>query len=245
MRIVFFDTETTGGAEKDRLIQLAAKDRRALAPVVNALYKPPLPISIESMAIHHITEKMVAERPAFTEAPEYAELKALFEHPDTFAVAHNAAFDLAMLAREGIRPANVICTYKVARALDPSEVVERYQLQYLRYLLGLEVEAAAHDAWGDVLVLEAVFERLFAKVVEREGSEAAAIERMRAISAEPVLFTTLRFGKYKGKKIAEVAREDRGYLEWLLREKRKEPAGEEDWIATLERALSAAPVARA
>lgn len=237
MRIIFFDTETTGGAERDRLIQLAVKDRQQAAPVVNAIYKPPVPISIESMAIHHITEKMAAGQPAFKDAPEYAELKALFESPETVAVAHNAAFDLGMLAREGVVPANVVCTYKVARALDPHEVVDRYQLQYLRYFLGLEIEAAAHDAWGDVLVLEGVFERLFAKMIEKEGSEEAALERMQAISAEPVLFSTLRFGKYKGKKIAEIAKDDRGYLEWLLREKRKEPAGEEDWIATLEKAL--------
>lgn len=240
MRIIFFDTETTGGAERDRLIQLAAKERGVAEPVVNAVYKPPVPISIESMAIHHITEKMVAEKPAFKDAPEYGRIKELFESPDTVVVAHNAAFDLGMLAREGIAPANVICTYKVARALDPSERVERYQLQYLRYLLALEIEAVAHDALGDVLVLEGVFERLFKKVVEQEGSEEAALAKMRRISAEPVLFTTLRFGKYKGRKIAEVARDDRGYLEWLLAAKRQNPAGEEDWIATLERALAPA-----
>ena len=245
MRILFFDTETTGGGEQDRLLSLAAKERsstglgaRGDGIIVNAIYKPPVPISIESMAIHHITEKMAAHKPAFIEAPEFGQLKELFESPEVVVVAHNAAFDLAMLAREGIVPANVICTYKLARALDPHEVVERYQLQYLRYLLGLEVVATAHDALGDVLVLEAVFERLFTKVLTKHGDEATAIREMIRISAEPVLFTTLRFGKHKGKKLAEVAREDKGYLEWLLREKRQNPAGEEDWIYTLEKALA-------
>ena len=41
---------------------------------------------------------------------------------------------------------------------------EKYNLQYLRYLLELEVEAIAHDALGDVLVLEQLFERLFNKI---------------------------------------------------------------------------------
>jgi DNA polymerase III epsilon subunit-like protein len=239
MRILFFDTETTGGGERDRLIALAIKERGLAEPVINALYKPPVPISIESMTVHHITEKMAADKPVFTEAPEYAGLKALLEGGDTVMVAHNAAFDTAMLAREGVVPTNVICTYKVARALDPHEVVERYQLQYLRYVLGLEVEATAHEAWGDVLVLEAVFERLFAKMLTKHGGEDAVLAEMIRISGEPVLFTTLRFGKYKGEKIVEVARKDRGYLEWLLREKRQSPAGEEDWIATLEHALAA------
>lgn len=207
-------------------------------PVVNATYLPPIPISVESMAVHHITPKMVADRPLFVAAEEYADLKSLFEHADTVPVAHNAAFDLGMLAREGIVPVRHICTYKVARALDPEEKIGKYQLQYLRYLLELDIEANAHDAFGDVLVLEGLFERLLARAVEQEGSEEKAIARMLAISAQPMRFTTLRFGKYNGKRLEDIARSDRRYLEWLLGEKKKNPAGEEDWIYTLEQYLS-------
>ncbi len=240
MRILFYDTETTGNAEGDRLCQLGVKERGITEPIVNAMYKPPIPISIESMTVHHITEKMVADRPLFTEAPEYADLKKLFADDDTVAIAHNAAFDIAMLSREGIAPSHTICTYKVARALDAEEKVGRYQLQYLRYLMGLEVEANAHEAWGDVVVLEAVFERLLAKMVEQKGDEETALKEMMAISAQPVLFTTLRFGKYKGKRIEDVAKSDPGYLEWLLNEKKKDPSGEADWIYTLEHYLRTA-----
>ncbi|HWP61178.1 MAG TPA: exonuclease domain-containing protein [Candidatus Paceibacterota bacterium] len=238
MRIIFFDTETTGGAENDRLIQLAIKERGVDAPILNATYKPPVPISFDSMAVHHITPKMVEERPGFVDAKEYTELKTLFEDPNTVAVAHNAAFDIAMLAREKVAIGKTICTYKVARALDPQETIGQYRLQYLRYFLGLEVEALAHDAFGDVLVLEAVFERLLGKMIQQKGGEAAALEEMVAISARPMLFTTLRFGKYKGKKIEEIARTDRGYLQWLLTQKRQDPAGEADWIYTLEQFLA-------
>lgn len=252
MRIVFFDTETTGGGEKDRLLSLAVKERptspkatkgKSNTFIHNAIYKPPVPISVESMAVHHITEKMAADKSAFVEAPEYKELKELFEHEDTVSVAHNAAFDIAMMAREGIVPARTICTYKVARALDPEEKLGNYRLQYLRYLLGLEIEALAHDALGDVLVLEGLFERLLVKMMERtllrqgsegQGSEEAALSEMIEVSSRPMLFTTLRFGKHKGKKIEEVARIDGNYLEWLLNEKRKDPASEVDWIYTLE-----------
>lgn len=237
MKILFYDTETTGNAEGDRLCQLGVKERGVAAPIVNAIYKPPVPISLESMTVHHITEKMAADKPLFIEAPEYSELKSLFEHEDTVSVAHNAAFDIAMLSREGIAPSRTICTYKVARAIDTEEKIGRYQLQYLRYLLGLEIEANAHEAWGDVLVLEAVFERLLAKLTEQKGSEEAALQEMLAISAQPVLFTTLRFGKYKGKRIEDVAKNDAGYLQWLLGEKKKDPNGEADWIYTLEHYL--------
>jgi exodeoxyribonuclease X len=238
MKIIFFDTETTGNGEDDRICQLAVKERGVSTPIINATYKPPLPISIEAMAIHHITEKMVADRPLFVDAPEYADIKELFESPETLAIAHNAVFDVGMLARENIMPRNIICTYKVASGLDPDDLIPKYQLQYLRYLLKLEVEAVAHDAFGDVLVLEAVFERLFQKAAQVHGSEEVGIAEMMAMSARPMLFSTLRFGKYKGKRIEDVARTDSSYLEWLLTQKKQEPVAEADWIYTLEHYLA-------
>ena len=236
-KIIFFDTETTGNGEHDRLCQLAIKERGVAEPIIDALYNPPVPISIESMAIHHITPKMVADRPLFIDSAEYKSMKNIFESEDVVAVAHNAAFDLAMLGREGIVPRTTTCTYKVAYALDTKETVGTYRLQYLRYLLGLEVEAVAHDAWGDVLVLEALFERLLKKLIEQEGSEESALAKMIEISAEPLLFTTIRFGKYNGKRLEEIAKNDRGYLEWLLKQKEEKPVGEEDWIYTLKHYL--------
>ncbi len=238
MRTLFFDTETTGNQGNDRLVQLGIMERGIVEPLINEMYKPPLPIAFEAMAIHHITEKMVADRPAFTGSPEYERIKSDFEHEGVISVAHNAAFDVAILRREGIKPANIICTYKVASAIDTEERFAHYNLQYLRYALGIEVEANAHDAIGDVLVLEALFEYLLTKLTKQFGSEELAIKEMLDISAKPKLFTTIRFGKHKGKRIEEIAREDRGYLEWLLKEKKKESSGEEDWIYTLEHFLA-------
>ncbi|MHB8860530.1 MAG: exonuclease domain-containing protein [Minisyncoccota bacterium] len=238
MRILFLDTETTGNGDGDRLCQLAVKERYVDEPLVNALYKPPVPISIESMAIHHITEKMVAQKPAFMDAPEYPSLKDLLESREVIVVAHNAAFDLSMLGREGIVPKQAICTYKIAYALDPDDTLPNYRLQYLRYLLGLEIEAEAHDALGDVLVLEALFERLLKRMMERHGTEEAALDAMLAISARPLLFTTIRFGKYAGKRLEDIAKIDPGYLQWLLAQKKQNPAAEGDWIYTLEHYLS-------
>lgn len=237
MRIVFFDTETTGNGAEDRICQLAVKERGVESPIVSALYKPPLPISIESMAVHHITERMVVDMPAFQAAPEYGALKELFESPETYAVAHNAVFDREMLAREGIGMANMLCTLKIARALDERGAIGTYSLQYLRYALGLEIEAVAHDALGDVLVLEALFERLYAKMLELYGTEAAVLAEMLRISNEPTLIASFAFGKHKGKLVAEVAREAPDYLKWLLGEKLKAPLGEEDWIYTLKKHL--------
>ena len=104
--------------------------------------------------MHHITNAMVADRPAFRDSTDYATIKDLFEAEDTVVVAHNARFDLAMLKKEGIEPKHHICTLKVARAMDPEGKIQKYNLQFLRYALNLEIDegALAHSADGDVLV---------------------------------------------------------------------------------------------
>ena len=228
--LIFLDTETTGNMPEDRLCQLCYKIEDK---TVNEFYKPPVPISIESMAIHHITPKMVADKPAFVGSPEFAELETLFAEDGIF-VAHNAKFDIGMIEKEGLQVGKFIDTYRVARNLDPEGKIPSYKLQYLRYLLGIEIEAAAHDALGDVLVLEQLFERLLKKIMETENlSRETAIDQMIDISSKPVIFRFFTFGKYKNKSLDEVVTVDRPYCMWLLDQKRQNPTDEEDWIYTL------------
>jgi DNA polymerase III epsilon subunit-like protein len=234
-KLLFLDTETTGNEDKDRLCQIAYSDGHKR---VSALYKPPIPISIESMAVHHITEKMVAHKPAFEFSVEHKELHERLHDEETILVAHNAPFDIGMLKKEGIIPEKWIDTLRVARALDPEEKISSYRLQYLRYLLDLNVEGMAHDALGDVLVLEKLFDRLLKKMTdENGGDEDKAIEEMMKISQEPCVFKTFRFGKYNGEKVQDVANKDRGYLEWLLKSKMENNPEDEDWIHTLKHFL--------
>jgi hypothetical protein len=54
---------------KKRLCQLAYK--LETGEIVNKLFKPPLPIAIEPMSIHHITNEMVADKPAFKGSSDY------------------------------------------------------------------------------------------------------------------------------------------------------------------------------
>jgi DNA polymerase III epsilon subunit-like protein len=234
-KIIFFDTETTGNTEKDSLCQLAYKTKEEN---FTGLYKPPVKIPPEASAVHHITNKMVADMPAFTESGDFPKIKKLFEDEDAIVVAHNAPFDLMIIKNEGIAPANFICTLRLARYLDPEEKIERYNLQYLRYLLDIVIDATAHDAMGDVLVLEKLYERLKKKVMEENNiDEDEAIAKMIEISSHPSLIRTFSFGKHIGKKIEDVSKTDRGYLEWLLAQKIASDQSEEDWIYTLRHYL--------
>lgn len=229
---LFFDTETTGNTEEDFLCQLAYKQN---GKEFSAFYKPPIHIPPEASAVHHITDKMVALKPAFRESNDYLAIKSLFESNTVVPVAHNAKFDVAMLKKEGIEIARFICTLRLARHLDKENVIPRYNLQFLRYYLNIEVEAKAHDALGDVKVLEALFERLKTKMIaEYGGNEEKALAEMFVISARPSLIHLFTFGKHIGKTVAETAKIDRGYLEWLLKQKLESETDEEDWVYTLK-----------
>lgn len=237
MKIYFFDTETTGNTHEDKIIQLAIKERGVSTPLINELFKPEMPIPFESSAVHHISNRMVENKPGFKDSPRYQEIKTLFENPDTIVVAHNSAFDVAMLANEDIHPTNVICTYKTVRHIDIDTQFTNYKLQYLRYALDMELDVGAHDAMADVIVLEKLFEYLLSRITSENKSESEALTEMITITKEPAFMREFSFGKHKGMRVEEVAKIDPGYLSWLLTEKLKNPIGEEDWIFTLQKYL--------
>jgi hypothetical protein len=70
---IYLDTETTGNGPDDRLCQIAFKPENGQA--VCELFNPGRPISIDAMAIHHITEKMVADKPPFRKAMNTTKLQ--------------------------------------------------------------------------------------------------------------------------------------------------------------------------
>ena len=135
---IFLDTETTGNGPDDRLCQIAFKPEGGQA--VCELFNPGKPISIDAMAVHHITEKMVEDKPSFMGSKIYDKLKYLVDDENNVIVAHNAHFDMNILHMEGIYSPRVICTLKLARYLDKNGVIPKYNLQFLRYYLGLEVD---------------------------------------------------------------------------------------------------------
>jgi DNA polymerase III epsilon subunit-like protein len=52
---IFLDTETTGAGPADRLCQIAFKTEKGTA--VNELFNSGMPISIDAMTVHHITNE--------------------------------------------------------------------------------------------------------------------------------------------------------------------------------------------
>lgn len=229
-KLLFLDTETTGNdLANDRLFQISFQ----IGDTIKTEYfKPPVPITVKSMSITHVTNEMVEGKPPFQASSMKEELEKLLT--DHILVAHNARFDVAMLEAEGLKIDKYICTLKLSHYLDTAGIIPEYNLQFLRYYLDLKVEGSAHDAEGDVKVLRALFERQMAKLKESGRDEKELIDEMVKISQTPLLFKKFTFGKYKDKQVAEVAKLDKNYLEWLLKQKLENNEDDEDWIFTLK-----------
>jgi len=196
------DTETCGldGGVDDGGRRVIKKKSELINPM-NDFVKPDRPIGFTAMAIHHITEEMVADKPGIEIiAPRY--------YGADFFIAHNAKFDSGMLPEMG---GQWICTRKLANRLWPE--LESHSNQYLRYALGLNAWVPeglhAHRALYDCYVTAALFNRI-------RHDSGWSVEEMLEISSQPVLLRTVYIGKHKGKTYAEVAKEDAGWLRWAL-----------------------------
>lgn len=232
--LIFLDTETTGiDPFKDRLFEVCYLYK---GKIHDEYFKPPVPISVKAQSITHVTNKMVADKKSFSDSKMEKDLQELLKA--NILVAHNAAFDINVLAKENIEVGKYICTFKVIRFLDEAENIPEYNLQYLRYFWELELKGMAHNAKDDVLVLEAVFNNLYKQMQETYPTHEEIINKMVAISSQPFIFKTFKFGKHKGKTVKEVAESDKNYIQWLLGQKMQNPYEEEDWIFTLKHYLN-------
>ncbi|MEG3135583.1 exodeoxyribonuclease X [Rouxiella sp. T17] len=196
------DTETCGF--DGGVVEIASVDvvDGQITQPMSDLVCPDRPISPQAMAIHRITEEMVEDKPRIAVA-----VRRYQGHP--FYVAHNAAFDRKMLPEMN---GQWICTVKLSRELFPGQ--PSYSLQNLRKSLNLQTsppqDLHAHRALYDCYVTAALLQRI---LQESDWTP----EEMVALGDRPTLLRTLKFGKYRGKKIAEIALQDPGYLRWMLR----------------------------
>ena len=218
MKFIILDTETTGTKEADRIVQLSflvTDENNEIEEIHDTLCMPPVPISYEAMAVHHITQEKIQNCIPLQETDVYKRLKEL-NIPENIMVIHNAKFDEEMLFRDDFENnMQVIDTFRVLKHLYPED---RHSLQINRYSLGLykkeqelinkhNIEINAHDALGDVIVLKLLLDYLL-----QENS----IEKLIELTKAPILYEKFYNGKYKREKIIDVIAEDPNYIEYLL-----------------------------
>ena len=224
-KYIILDTETTGTNEEDRVIQLGYMVLGAKEiEVHNEFCSAGLPIKFGAMEVHGITPDMLEGKPECTQTQAYKRLEELNTN-ENYLIIHNAPFDITMLEKEGFKTQmTVIDTLRVAKHVLPEE--DAHRLQYFRYKMelykdekkeadALGITIKAHDAIGDVLVLKLFLSKL-KNIVQEKFPGENPVEKMVDLTNTPILVTTFRFGKHKGKSLEEVAREDAGYLRWML-----------------------------
>lgn len=205
---VVIDVETTGpDASCARVVEVAAIRYHGREGVgeFQRLVNPGIPIPPETSAIHHITDRDVADAP-----PIEIVWQALtdFAGPDALCVAHNAEFDRSFVTP--LRDRTWLCTLRFARHLWPD--APNHKNQTLRYWLGLEIPfVGAHRALVDVDVTAQIFFRELETYRERryEWDINAVAEYIK----RPIPYSVMDFGKHKGLPLSAVPLD---YLRWAL-----------------------------
>jgi DNA polymerase III epsilon subunit-like protein len=223
--LLFSDTETTGLIDPVRLVQLGCRSS-VTGEMLNELVLPPKPIELGAMAVCPIRWADVMYKQPFASHPVRKRLMELLK--DHTFVAHNAAYDVEVLANEGIDIESSLCTRRIAKHVLKSE---RYSLQYFRAKYDMPVEGPAHTALADALVVEKLLVILRAKVKELYGitDYREADEKMMELSNTPLSITTLRYWAGNRRRIADIARVDMGYLESTQEEAKRVHGRDRDY----------------
>jgi DNA polymerase-3 subunit epsilon len=203
---ICLDCETTGlEADKDQVIEVAAVRFTfdQILDTYETLIDPGCLISPESMAIHHITDEMVAGKPKIETI-----LPTLFKFVGkSIIVGHGITLDIAFIVNAARR--HGISTMLASQPyLDTLRLARLYgesptnSLEKLRQHFNIQSEGA-HRAMSDVVVNIEVFKYLAANYKTTEE----LMERLK----RPIPLKTMPLGKHRGRPFAEIPVE---YLIW-------------------------------
>lgn len=217
--MIILDTETTGLGPDSSVIELAIADANVnlnkhypynleIRHTYDEYFTPIQPLTFDAMAINHITPERLENKPKLRESSIFG----LFSTYNGIIVGHNIQYDLDALRRDGLElKGNVVDTLRCTQHLLSD--LPKYNLQYLRYALGLykaeSKEHPAHNALGDVYVTANLLAYLLDKVDNN-------IEKLIELTSTPVVLKYCTFKKHKGETWESVAQTDRQYLTYLL-----------------------------
>lgn len=224
--IVFFDLETTGvNIAKDRIVEISILkvfpngNKESKTWLVN----PEITIPKESTAVHGITDEKVAQEPTFKELA--FEVNKMIAGCDLAGFNSNR-FDIPLLAEELMR-VGIDFDMQDRKAIDVQVIFHKKEQRTLgagyQFYCGKELEGA-HGAEADT---NATYEILLAQV-DKYGDIGNTVDALseysthgeRADFAGFILMNDKKqeifsFGKYRGRTVEEVYKENPGYHNWI------------------------------
>jgi exodeoxyribonuclease X len=214
MRAAVLDTETTGDAEEDQVIEVAVVELELPSGKELSRWRsfvmPDVHIKPEARAAHHVSDNELEGAPTMSELLQAGGIPGLTEE-DVVPVAHNMSFDARLLRQSGLDVGErVLCTWKLARHLYPH--APNHKNQTLRYWLGVEVppcEGPPHRAMPDALVTAGIFRHMLSEV---------SLDTLFELMDRPVLLETCNMGEKRG---LPWSAQDVGLLRWVLDPKKK------------------------
>jgi DNA polymerase-3 subunit epsilon len=226
--LAVLDLETTGiDLKKDRIVEISVLKVMpgGLTEHHTERLNPGIPIPLEVIAIHGITDADVANAPRFEERADF--LLALLEGCDLCGF-NIKRFDLPLLYNEFVRVGRSF-SLEGRSIIDPQEIFHNYEPRDLsaavRFYLGRNHETR-HEAAGDVLATAAVLDAMLTRYSDlpRDVPGLHAHFKTPGTIDSGGFFARVsgevRFvkGKHRGEPLDAVARRSPDYLGWMLRE---------------------------
>ena len=225
--IVFLDLETTGvDPAKDRIVEvsLVKVQPDGSEEVKTRRINPGMPIPPESTQVHGITDDDVKDEPRFEQIAK--SLAAYIEGCDLAGYNSNK-FDIPVLAEEFLR-AGVDVDLKKRKFVDVQTIFHKMEQRTLvaAYKFYCDKDLTeAHSAEADTLATYEVLKAQLDRYPDLENDVeflARFTEQNRCADyAGRILYDkddveVFGFGKYKGRPVAEVFREEPGYYSWMM-----------------------------
>jgi DNA polymerase III, epsilon subunit and related 3''-5'' exonucleases len=225
--VVFLDLETTGiNVSSDRIVEISllkisvSGKEQWMTTRVN----PEMPIPPKVTAIHGISDSDVADAPTFR---EIAKNVAAFMEGCDLAGYNAVKFDIPVLAEEFLR-VNIDFNFRKRKYVDPQVIFYKKEQRTLsaayQFYCKKDLENA-HSAKADTAATYEVLKAQLDMYSDLEND----IEKLALYSAfnnnvdfagriilDENSIEVFNFGRYKGRPVEEVFREDPSYYSWMM-----------------------------
>lgn len=225
--LAFIDLETTGiNITTDRIVEISVLK---ISPAgteewMTTRINPEMAIPPKSTAIHGITDEDVADSPKFR---DIAKRLALFLEGCDLAGYNALKFDIPVLAEEFLR-VNVDFNFKRRRYIDVQVIFHKKEQRTLAAAFQFYCKKELREAHSSMADTMATYEVLKAQL-DRYTDLENDVEKLSDYSTYNnnadfvgrIIFDEkgeeiFNFGKYKGKLVAQVFRDDPSYYSWMM-----------------------------